>query len=237
MLAAAGLPLRLVVRDPPRTPSLPLSTVVHATYGDGAAVRRALTGVETVLMVSASESATRVEEHFSFIDAAAAAGVRHVVYTSFHGASPDAVFTLGRDHHATEQRLAASGMSWTFLRDNLYLDFIPYFVGDDEVIRGPAGRGRLSTVAQDDIVESAVVVLRDPAAHAGAVYDMTGPEEISLAEAAAVLSEVRGTPVTYYDESLAEAYASRASFGQPDWHGSLGLHLHRDRRGGDGRAE
>ena len=103
-------------------------------------------------MVSASESADRVAQHVAFIDAAARAGVGHVVYISFFGAAPDATFTLARDHYATEEHLRASGMDFTFLRDNLYADFLPALVGDDGVIRGPAGRGRVAAVAQDRCV-------------------------------------------------------------------------------------
>ena len=84
----------------------------------------------------------RLDEHRAFVDAAAAAGVRHLVYVSFFGAAPDATFTLARDHAATEQHLRDSGMAWTFLRDNLYLEFMDQMVGADGVIRGPAGDGR-----------------------------------------------------------------------------------------------
>jgi uncharacterized protein YbjT (DUF2867 family) len=110
-----------------------------AGYGDRDAAAAALHGVDVLFMVSASESADRREQHRTFVDAAAAAGVRHVVYTSFLGAAPDATFTLARDHWATEEHLRASGMAFTFLRDSLYLDFLPALAGPDGVIRGPAG--------------------------------------------------------------------------------------------------
>jgi uncharacterized protein YbjT (DUF2867 family) len=76
--------------------------------------------VPTVLMVSASETPDRVDQHISFIDAAIAAGVEHLVYISFYGASPTCTFTLARDHHATEEHIRASGLRFTSLRDNLY---------------------------------------------------------------------------------------------------------------------
>ncbi len=140
-LAAAGVAQRLVARDPDRCPRLPGADVVRAAFGDGDAVRKALAGLDTVLMVSASETVDRVDQHRSFIDAAAAAGVGHLVYISFSGAAPDATFTLARDHWATEQQIRASGLAFTFLRDNLYADFLPQMVGADGVIRGPAGDG------------------------------------------------------------------------------------------------
>jgi NAD(P)H dehydrogenase (quinone) len=82
------------------------------------------------------------------IDTAVACGVQQVVYTSFFSAAPDATSTLARDHWATEQRLREAKLSVTFLRDNLYLDFFPFMIGEDGVIRGPAGRGRVASVAR-----------------------------------------------------------------------------------------
>lgn len=216
-LAAAGVPQRLLVRDPERAPRLPGADVVRAPFGDGAAVRQALAGLDTVLMVSASETADRVDQHRTFIDAAAAAGVGHLVYVSFYGAAPDATFTLARDHWATEQHIRASGVPFTSLRDNLYADFLPQMVGTDGVIRGPAGDGRAAVVAQDDIADAVVAVLRDPGAHAGRVYELTGPQALTLAEVAAVITTVTGRPVSYVQETIEEAYASRASYGAPDW--------------------
>src|SRR4051794_28723236 len=116
-LAGAGVVQRLLVRDPARAPQLPGAEVVVAEYGDPAAVRAALAGADAVLMVSASESPDRVDRHRSFVDAAAAAGVGQIVYTSFVGAAPDSVFTLARDHWATEEHVRASGVPATFLRD------------------------------------------------------------------------------------------------------------------------
>lgn len=85
------------------------------------------------------------------------------------------------------------------------------------MIRGPAGSGRTAFVGQDDIADAAAAVLTRPADHAGAVYDLTGPESLTLGEAAAVLSEVLGRAVTYQPETVEEAYASRASYGAPQW--------------------
>jgi NAD(P)H dehydrogenase (quinone) len=216
-LAAAGVPQRLLVRDPARAPQLPGTTVVQATYDDGDAVRAALTGTGTVLMVSAAEDEHRLEQHRRFVEAAVEAGVQQVVYTSFYGASPDATFTHARDHAGTEQLLRASGLRWTFLRDNLYADFLPDVVGEDGVIRGPAGEGRLSAVTLDDLADVAATVLRAPAEHAGQTYDLTGPEDLTLAEVAETITAVTGRPVRYHAESVEEAYASRASYGAPGW--------------------
>jgi uncharacterized protein YbjT (DUF2867 family) len=216
-VSAAGVEQRLVVRDLSRAPLLEGSTPVVAEYGDHAASVQALRGADTVLMVSGSETPDRVDRHRSFIDAAAEAGVGHLVYTSFVGASPDATFTLVRDHWATEEHLKASGIAYTILRDNLYADFLPLMIGEDGAIRGPADDGRVAAVAQDDIAEAATAVLLSPAAHAGRTYELTGPQALTLAEAADILSTALGREVRFVDETLEEAYASRASYGAPPW--------------------
>jgi NAD(P)H dehydrogenase (quinone) len=168
-------------------------------------------------MVSASESADRLEQHRTFVDAAADAGVQHVVYTSFYGAAPDCTFTLARDHFATEEHIRSRGLAFTFLRDSLYLDFMPMLVGEDGVIRGPAGDGRFAGVARQDVADVAVAVLLDPQSHRGATYDLTGPESLSFAEAARILTEASGREVTYHDETDEEAYASRRRWHAPQW--------------------
>lgn len=217
LCVASGMPVRLLVRDAARAPSLPSAAVrVFGGYGSGDAVE-ALAGARLLFMVSASESPTRLREHLDFVDAATAAGVEQVVYTSFQGAAPDATFTLARDHWATEEHIRASGMTWTFLRDSLYADFIPRLVGPDGVIRGPARDGRVAAVAQADIARCAQAVLADPAPHRGRTYDLTGPAAFTLAEVAEVLTDVLGRPVSFHDETLEEARASRAHWNPPPW--------------------
>jgi NAD(P)H dehydrogenase (quinone) len=147
--------------------------------------------------------------HRSAVAAAAAAGVERVVYTSFLGAAPQATFTFARDHHLTEQAVLAAGMRLTALRNSLYADVVPYFVGADDVLRGPAGAGRVAWVARDDVARLAAVALLDDA-HADRVYDVSGPEPMTLEETCAMLSDVVGRRISYVPETLEEARASRA---------------------------
>lgn len=208
--------LRLIVRDASRAPA-GATDVAEATYGDRAAAEAALRGVDVLFMVSAAESADRLDQHRTFIDAAVAAGVQHVIYTSFLGAAPDAEFTLGRDHWATEEHLRGSGMQVTVLRDSFYLDFLPTLAGEDGVIRGPGGNGRVGAVARADVARSAAAVLRDPAAHVGATYNLTGPQALTLTEVARIITELTGRTTTYHVETIDEAYASRRHYGAPEW--------------------
>ena len=216
-LAARGVEQRQIVRDPARALSLPGAEVVQGgDYGDGEAMRRALEGVDVLFLPSAAEHPDRVSLHRSAVDAAAAAGVGRLVYTSFVGAAPDATFTFGRDHFHTEEHIRASGLGFTFLRDSISLEYVPFVAGSDGVIRGPGGDGRLGAVARDDVADVAVAALLDPE-HEGREHQVTGREAITLAEAAEILTRHTGREVRYVEETIEEARASRAPSGAPDW--------------------
>ena len=220
LLAGAGHPVRLLVRDPSRAPELPGATVATVRYGDPSAVD-ALVGVQTLLMVSAAEAEDRLAQHVAFVEAAVAAGVRSIVYTSFVGASARSGFSLGRDHGATEEAISDSGLDHTFLRDNFYAEVWPHFADGSGAIRGPAGSGRVAAVSRRDVAEVAARVLADehggPGRHTGSTYDLTGPEALTLDEIAEVLSRVTGRPHRYEEETVEQARASRASYAAPEW--------------------
>jgi uncharacterized protein YbjT (DUF2867 family) len=216
LLGESDVPLRLLVRDPARAPGIAGAEIAQAAYGDKASLLHALDGVDTLLLVSASESADRISLHKATVDAAVAAGVRRIVYTSFVGAAPGATFTFARDHWHTEEHIRSTGVGFTFLRDNLYLDFVPSMVGEDGVIRGPAGDGWVAAVTRDDVAEVAARVLVE-SSHSGMTYDLTGPSAFTLAEAAAELSRAWGRPLRYEAQTLDEAYRSRESYGAPAW--------------------
>lgn len=209
---------RLVVRDAARAPQIEGDpAVVEASYGDQAASRRALEGVDVLFMVSGAESPVRRADHRTFIEAAAQAGVSQIVYTSFAGAASDAIFTLGRDHYDAEQAIRASGMAWTMLRDSFYSDFFPLFADEQGVIRGPAGEGRVAAVARADVADVAVEVLRDPGSYVGQVCTLTGPEAFSVREACERLTTALGRPFSYVEEALDQAYASRRRWSTEPW--------------------
>lgn len=217
LLAERGIRQRLVVRDPSRAPRLDGAEVRRiAGYGAGDDVRSALDGVDTLFLVPAAESVDRLRDHLTAVDAAVEAGVRRVVYLSFVDARADSTFTLGRDHWATEERIRAAGVAWTFARMNLYLDFLPFMSSPAGVIEGPAGDGRAAVVARADVA-AAVAALLTADGEDGRTHDLTGPEALTLGEAAELMARVSGKPVAFHDQTVEQAYASRASYGAPDW--------------------
>ncbi|HEX2103416.1 MAG TPA: SDR family oxidoreductase [Solirubrobacteraceae bacterium] len=217
LLAERGIAHRVLVREPSRAPDLgPVRVLQFGGYDDAPGMRRALDGARMLFLVSAAEDPDRVALHRSAVDAAVDAGIERIVYTSFVGAAADATFTFARDHHHTERYIESTGVGHTFLRHNLYIDFIPVLCPADGVIRGPAGDGRVAAVARDDIAEVAVAVLTGDG-HDGQTYDVTGIEALTLTQAAAELSRVTRRQITFKNETLEEAWESRRPSGAPDW--------------------
>jgi NAD(P)H dehydrogenase (quinone) len=104
----------------------------------------------------------------------------------------------------------------TFLRHNLYIDFVPVLCPADGVIRGPARDGRVAAVARDDIAEVTVEVLTGPG-HEGQTYEVTGIEAFTLTEAASELSRVTRRQITFENETVEEAWESRRPSGAPEY--------------------
>ena len=223
-LATRGVEQRLIVRDLAAAPQLPGADVAVAEYEDSEAMAKALDGMGTLFLVSGHEGPERVSLHRKAIEGARLAGVERIVYTSFMGAAPNATFPYARDHSATELAIREAGISLTSMRNSLYADVAPQFVGADGVIRAPAGHGRLAWVARADVARLAAVLLVEPG-HEGQIYDVSGPHAIDLYETARILTKATRRAITYHAETPDEARASRA--GNPNWpvEGWIGSYL------------
>ena len=186
-------------------------------YANTPEVVEALKGIDVLLMVSARENPERVEEHKSFLDAAKLAGVQHIVYTSFYGADEKATFILSRDHAQTEAYIKKLGFTYTFLRDDFYLDFFIDIALENGEIRGPAGRGRVSAVARKDTSRVAAEIILNPKEWENQTLNLTGPENLSMEEIVELLSKETGNAITYVDESVEEAYESRKKWPAQNW--------------------
>ena len=215
-LARRGIRQRLIVRDPQRAPLLPGVEVRQASgYDHAEAMTRALRGVQTLFLISGDLSPDRAREHSTAVDAALAAGVERIVYLSFLNAAADAVFHAAREHFHTEEHIRDRGVPFTFLRSSFYASSVLRWGGEEGIVRGPAGEGRVSWVTRDDIADEAAIVLTS-SGHDGQIYNNTGPEALTLAETAALISEVSGGTFSYHQETLEEARQSRAKYGAPD---------------------
>jgi NAD(P)H dehydrogenase (quinone) len=173
------------------------AVVRRADFDEPQSVREALAGVERMLLISAVELGHRVQQHRAAIDAARHAGVRHVLYTSIPNPVTENPAGVVPDHSATEEALKASGVAWTFLRNNLYAEYqVPtaaQAIATGQLVTNAAG-GRTAYVSRDDCAAAAAAVLTS-AGHEHTAYDITGPKAVSAEDVAALAGELGGKTV------------------------------------------
>ena len=168
-------------------------------YTDQAALEAAFAGVDRLLLISSSEIDQRAAQHGNVLAAAKAAGVSFIAYTSILNAQ-DSAMALAEEHRATEDMLAASGIAHTLLRNGWYSENITMTLGQDLELGqhfGAAGAGKLATATRQDYADAAAVVLAG--GHDGEVLELAGDEGYTLADYAALVSELSGKAVTYTD--------------------------------------
>ncbi|GIG40703.1 SDR family oxidoreductase [Cellulomonas phragmiteti] len=188
--------------------------VVELDYDRPATLADALAGADTLMLVSGSEVGRRVAQHGAVIDAARAAGVRRVVYTSApHADTSDLV--LAPEHKATEELLAASGLVTTVLRNNWYTEnyvqALQQAAATGEIV-GSVGQGRVASATRADLAAGAVAVLTGDG-HDGRTYELTGDHAWTHDELAAAATQVLGRPVTYRDVTPDEQRAGLLAAG------------------------
>ena len=212
-----GIEVRNLARNVEKAEKLGFSNVFKSSYDKSEDTVKSLEGIEVLFMVSGSENPNRVQQHKDFIDAAKVAGVSHIIYLSFYNASKNSIFTLGRDHYATEEYIKESGFKYTFLRDNFYADFFVDLCREYGEIKGPAGNGKVSAVVRSDVSEVAAKILENPGKWENQTLNMTGPEELSMTEIVKAVSEYFGKEIKYIEETVEEAYESRKIWKAEQW--------------------
>ena len=212
-----GIEVRNLARNVEKAKKLGFSNVFKSSYDKSEDTVKSLEGIEVLFMVSGSENPDRVQQHKDFIDAAKVAGVSHIIYLSFYNASKNSIFTLGRDHYATEEYIKESGFKYTFLRDNFYADFFVDLCREYGEIKGPAGNGKVSAVVRSDVSEVAAKILENPGKWENQTLNMTGPEELLMAEIVKAVSEYFGKEIKYIEETVEEAYESRKIWKAEQW--------------------
>lgn len=195
-------------------------TTRKVDYADARAVADALQGAERVLLISGSEVGQRLAQHQNVIDAAAAAGVELLAYTSVVQADTSGL-ALAAEHRATEEAIIASGLPSTFLRNSWYIENYSAQLAtytEHGTILGAAGDGRVSAATRADFAEAAVtaLLLERPKA----VYELGGAA-FSLKELADTVSDVTGTHVTYTDVPAADLVKALVGAGLPEQYAEL----------------
>ncbi|EFC53851.1 NmrA family protein [Enterobacter cancerogenus ATCC 35316] len=207
-----------IVRNPAKADALSQQGVVvrQADYADEAAFTAALGGVDKLLLISSSEVGQRAAQHQNVINAAKAAGVKFIAYTSLLHADTSPL-GLHVEHVQTEKALAESGVPYALLRNGWYtenyLASVPPAL-EHGVFIGAAGEGKIASATRADYAAAAAKVISEEG-HAGKVYELAGDNAWTLSELAAELSKLSGKKVAYQNLSEADFAAALKGAGLP----------------------
>jgi NAD(P)H dehydrogenase (quinone) len=224
--------LILVTRKPDSLAHLAArgAQVRYGDFDDRQSLKAAFTGGKRMLLISTLDvGERRRRQHATAVEAAMAAGVQHIAYTSSVGIHPNSPAFVVADHLYTEDLLRRSGAAYTILRDSQYAEVIATMIAPIAIASGKwvssAGDGRMAFVSKKDCVRVAVAVLTTPG-HEGATYEVTGPQLLSFRDAAALAAEIGGRPVEFVVVSHEEKQAEFDAAGIPRRYVEGAVHEH-----------
>lgn len=226
----AGVNVLAAVRSAAKSDALRTSgvTPVDFDWNNPESIAAALSGVDRVFLLTPFQP-DQVELAKGLIDAAKAAGVKHIVKLSASGADAEPGIQLGRWHRQVEKILEASGVPFTVVRPATFMEnFVNYYPpGPDGNIYLPLGNGAVSFIAARDIGEVSAKLLTDPVEeHAGRFYEITGGEALTVEQVAAILSEKQGRAVKFVDVPEEAARKAMLDMQMPSWAVDAMLELH-----------
>jgi uncharacterized protein YbjT (DUF2867 family) len=219
-LTTRHVPVRAMVRNlgRARAIALPYVDVLEGDFDRPATLLTALAGVERAFLLTSSSERAEAQQ-IAFIEAARQSGVAHIVKLSQFGADAHSPGRFQRYHAAVEVALHASGIAYTLLRPNLFMQGLFNFrstIATQHAFYAAAGDAEVSAVDVRDIAEVAVAALTE-SGHAGKIYELTGPQALTHAEMAAHLSKALGRPVAFVDIPPEAMRDTLLSVGFPVW--------------------
>lgn len=193
-------------KDAERFSSLGINDIRIGNYDDKASMIKAFSGIDKLYFVSGSDLEARLVQHANVVNAAKEAKIFHIVYTSFSRKTDSEnypLLTLAKGHLITEEAIKNSGIPYTFLLNNYYMEVIPLFVGDvlkTKTIYFPASDGKSGFIARKDIAELSATILT-VAGHENKIYEASGDYAYTFDEIAKLISKVSGTAINYTSPS------------------------------------
>ena len=207
-----------IVRNPAKATALSQQgiTVRQADYSDEAALTAALQGIDKLLLISSSEVGQRASQHRNVINAAKAAHVKFIAYTSLLHADTSPL-GLADEHVATEKMLAESGIAYALLRNGWYTE--NYLASAPAALEhgmfiGAAGEGKIASATRADYAAAAARVISEDG-HSGKTYELAGDAGWTLSQLAAELAKQSGKKVVYQNLSEADFAAALKGVGLP----------------------
>lgn len=224
LLAQRGAPVRVLARNPEKATALKQAgvDVAEGDLDDPATIDAAMRDVETVVLVSPAVPA----QELNVIDSAARAGAQHVVKITSK-ALPDSPIARQRGQAEIEAGLIASGLDYTLLRNNFYMQnflMLAPAIAQTNGFSSSAGAGQVGFIDTRDVGAVAAEIAASPAAHVGKTYLLTGPELLSYADVAAALSKVLGRPIVFSERTREEDKQEMISAGVPEPIAAMNAH-------------
>lgn len=205
-----------LVRSPSKAADLGIESR-EADYNNPETLESALSGIDTLVLISGSEVGKRIAQHRAVIEAAKKNGIKWILYTSILHADTSKI-SLAEEHLATEKELQESNIAYTILRNGWYTEnytgSIPGALAGGAFI-GSAGAGKLSTAARADYAEAIVAVLTSEG-HSNQIYELAGDEAWTLSDLAAEISRQSGREIPYVNMTEQEYAQALAGFGLPE---------------------
>jgi uncharacterized protein YbjT (DUF2867 family) len=219
VLVGAGIEIRALVRDPSAFTAPEGVQVVQGDFNDDTSMAKALKEV-AIMLLAGRDGPNSVLQHRRVLALVRQAGVRHVVKVSAIGASPKSPIALMREHHEVDEEVRKGPTGWTLVKPHLYMQNLlraANAVRREGRLAAPMGSSRFPLVDTRDVGAAAAVVLRDPAAHAGKEYALTGPVAVSYEEVARALTAIADRAVTYEAVAPPEFEDRLRAAGMPEW--------------------
>jgi uncharacterized protein YbjT (DUF2867 family) len=218
-LVAAGTEVRALVRDPSTFAAPEGVKVVQGDFDDDTSMAKAFKGV-AVMLLAGRDSPDSVSQHRRVLAQVRQTGVRHIIKLSAIGASPESPIALMREHHEVDEEVRKGLAGWTLLKPHLYMQNLlraAHAVRREGRLAAPMGHNRFPLVDTRDVGTAAAMILRDPAAHAGKEYALTGPNAVSYGEVAKALTAIADRAVTYEAVAPSEFENRLRAAGMPEW--------------------
>lgn len=218
-IAVAGTEVRALVRDPSVFKAPEGVQVMQGDFDDDTSIANALKGI-SVMLLAGRDSPNSVSQHRRVLAQVRLSGVRHVVKLSAIGASAASSVALMREHHEVDAEVREGPAVWTFLKPHLYMQNLlraADAVRREGMLAAPMGDTRIPMIDTRDVGEAVATVLRNPAAHVGKEYSLTGPVAVSYEEVARALTAIAGREVMYKAVAPADYEERLRAAGMPDW--------------------
>jgi NAD(P)H dehydrogenase (quinone) len=213
--------IRILARDEQKTTSLKQKgvEVKLGDYHHPDQLEAAMEGIEKLLLISSSDMNDRLGQHKNVVNAARKSGVRHIFYTgiSMKNKEESPLKDFMEVHFRTEDYILESGLAYTFLRNGLYADVIPMFVGDKVLETGiffPTGDSKVAFAVRKDLGEAAAILLAG-AGHENKVYDLTGSSAVSFGEVATTFADLSGKQVAFVSPDFTTFESTLKQIGLP----------------------